>query len=677
MKKLIYILAVFSLVYAHAQLDRSKLPEPGPAPEIEIGTPYTFELKNGMKVFLVENHKLPQVTFSLIIDRMPIMEGDKAGYVSIAGQMLRRGTTNRTKEELDEEIDFLGASISTGSTSISANGLSKYSEKLVELMADILYNPSFPEEELEKIRKQTISALQANKESPEAISSVVESAVLYGKNHPYGESETEETVNRITIEDVKEYYENYFIPNQSYLAVVGDITPEETEELVNKYFSDWKKGKYKEHSYEFPEKPTKTTIALVDRPQSVQSNISISNILTLTPGDPDVIKTRVMNYILGGGGSSRLFMNLREDKGYTYGAYSSLGSDRLVASFSAGASVRNEVTDSAVAEFIHELNKIREEPVLEEELQDAKNYIIGSFGRSLESPSTIASFALNTARYNLPDDYYTNYLKNIEAVTTEDVMEVANKYIQPENAYITIVGKKDEVLEGLKSFGELQEYDIYGNPEKEFDAGSVEVTPEQIIAKYVEKIGGKEKLESVSTLVTRAEISVEGQKITTSTIQKSPDKFTSITLMGMQEVSKTVYNNGQGMIKAMGNATPMNEKQLDMFKYQAVPFLEASYIEKGFEMELDGIKKVSGEEAYRIKITMPSGDKVTEFYSVESGLKLKTEGPQTVSYDEYKEYDGILMPSVLKVTTPMGVLDATVVEVSVNSDLPDSLFEVE
>ena len=438
---LILITASLSL----AQLDRSKLPQAGPAPEVKIGNAESFVLSNGLKVYVVENHKLPSIAFSLVVDIDPIVEGKNAGYISTAGQLLRTGTKNRSKDKLDEEIDFLGADLATSATSIYASGLSKHADKIMAIVSDIILNPEFKQEELEKIRKQTLSGLAYQKDDPDAISGRVRSAIMFGKEHPYGEMETEETVNSITLEMCNKYFETYFRPNVSYLAIVGDITKAKAKSMVEKYLSKWAKKDVPQNTFPTPKAPIVNKVNLVDRANSVQSVVSVCYPVELKIGSDDAMKATVANLILGGNSTARLFMNLREAKAYTYGAYSSLNSDKLIGSFSASTKVRNTVTDSAVTEIMKEMKKIRNEKVTDKELEDAKNYIAGNFIRGLEQPSTVANFAINIARYNLPKDYYKNYLKNLNTVTVEDVQAIAKKYIKPNNAYIVVVGSGEEV----------------------------------------------------------------------------------------------------------------------------------------------------------------------------------------------------------------------------------------
>lgn len=688
--KRIYIIITFFLISfgAEAQVDRTKAPEPGPAPEIQIGEYQSFELKNGLKVFVVENHKIPRVAFSLILDNEPVLEGDKAGYVSIAGQLLRNGTTNRTKAHLDEEIDFIGASLSTSSTGVFASSLTKHKEKLLELMTDVLFNPAFPAEELEKIKKQTISGIAASKDDPDAIASNVRTVLTYGKDHPYGEITTEETVGNITLEDAKGYYNKYFKPNVAYLAIVGDINLKEAKTLVTKHFSKWEKGEIKQPEYKTPQAPESTYVALVDRPTSVQSVINVAYPLELEPGNPDVIKTRVLNQVLGGGFSSRLMQNLREDKAFTYGARSSLSSDDLVGNFVASASVRNEVTDSAVYEFMHELKKIKNEQIEEYELKAAKASVIGSFARSLEQPSAIANFAINTARYNLPKDYYANYLKNVSATSLEDVKAMAEKYILPEHANIVVVGKGSEIADGLKKFGPVKYFDIYGNEYEPSEASEVpaDLTAQKVIDNYIAAIGGREKLSSVNSLKMNISADMMGNKIEGKMVQQVPKKLLVEMSMGGRVVSKQLLTGDEAVVTQGGQNVPVNEEAKEELTFSSYPFPELHYEELGAETKLVGMEKVDGKEAYAVEVTYPSGKKVTHYFDTESGLKVQEtkvqktpqgqEVPLSTTYSEYKEVEGIKFPHLIIQPVGGGMkLNIKMENIEVNPELGEDTFK--
>ena len=685
MKKLFTLAMLVLCTAAFAQVDRSKLPEPAPAREIEIGDYDKFTLDNGLTVIVVENDKLPTLSWTLSFDNGTITEGKKAGYTSLFGQVMRAGTTSKSKEVLNEEIDFMGASVNVGSSSISAFSLSKYKEEILSIFTDILYNPAFPQEEFDRAVEQTLTGLKQSKDNPDAIMANVRGVVNYGKNHPFGEIVTEETINNIELQDLKNHYTHFFKPNIAYLVVVGDIKTKEAKKLIEEYFGDWEKGEVLIEEFRQPEPVEETTISFVDRPASVQSVINITYPIDNKAGSDDVTKLSLLNTILGGGGlSTRLNMNLREDKGYTYGAYSSMGSSRYSATFNANASVRNEVTDSALVQFMYELKKITEELVTEEEFELAKNTAKGSFARSLESRGTVASFAVNTEINNLPDDYYANYLKRIDAITREDLLEVAKKYVRPDKANIIVVGKADEVADKLKQFGEITYYDAEGNkvddPTKKVIA---DIAPQTILDKYIEAIGGKAKIDAVNTLVNKSEatLSMGGQSISLSrtVYNKAPDTYADVQVVPMQGEIVQVYNSGEAYVKMGGQKQPLPPAVAPLFKYMGTLFGERFYEDLGFELTYRGTSKVSGKDAHQIEVKLGGGQTVNEYYDVESGLKVKVEMGQmvgTIEYSDYREVDGIMVP--FSFAQSGGQLPATLEykssEVLVNSEIDESIF---
>lgn len=367
-------------------------------------------------------------------------------------------------------------------------------------------------------------------------------------------------------------------------------------------------------------------MALVDRPASVQSVINISYPIDLKHGTPDAIKARVTNQILGGGFSARLMQNLREKHGYTYGASSSLSTDILVGNFNASASARNEVTDSAVFEFLSELKRMVNEPVTEQELIAAKAEISGAFGRSLESPQTIASFALNTARYNLPKDYYNNYVKAIDAVTLADVQATAKKYIRPENAHIVIVGKGADVADKLKKFGDLKYFDIYGEsyvPTKP-SALPADLTAEKVIAKYIEAIGGEKKVKELKSVKTTMKATVQGTEITMVSTKKSSGKMLMEMLVMGNVMSVQVTDGKEFSLTANGQKIPIDAamKEEGLFESSIIPELQLALMK--IKTTLKGIENLDGKEAYVIEYVFPTGGKSTHYFDKESGLKLQS-----------------------------------------------------
>lgn len=684
-KFFIIIIFLFALSL-NAQVDRSKMPEPAPAPEIQIGDSESFTLDNGLKVFVVKNDKLPVVSFSLVIDRDPIFEGENAGYVSMAGQLLRTGTKTRTKADIDEAVDFIGARLSTSATSIFASSLTRHTESLLDLMSDIVLNAEFKQEELDKIIKQTLSGLKAQKDDPNAIASNVRNALVFGLDHPYGEQITEETVNNITLKICQNYYENYFSPSISYMAIVGDIEKDDAEKLIKKYFGSWEAKEVQKATYKKPQAPLVNKVALVDRPQSVQSVVNVSYPIDLKIGSEDVIKTSVANMILGGYFSSKLNSNLREDKGYTYGARSSIDSDELIGSFSASTQVRNSVTDSTITAILAEMKKMRNGEFTDKELELAKNFLNGSFSRSLESPQTIARFALNIERYNLPKDYYKNYLKNLDAITKEDVIAVSKKYIKPDEAHILVVGKGDEVADNLKKFslsGKINYYDIYGN---EYDPTVKKVDPsitvDSVIERWIDVQGGREKLESIKDVQTILKGQVQGFDVTLTLSRKIPNLLHQ-ELDAVVVKQTTSFNGEVGKQITNGQESLIEGKQLDELKLQSTMNLFLHYDELGITPTLKGIKTINGKDAYEIELLLPSGKKWFNYYDVESGFKIReittVESPQgsfdqTIDMSDYREVSGVLFPHKLSQQLGPQSIELEVTEIKVNQDLSDGFF---
>jgi predicted Zn-dependent peptidase len=688
MNKLIIIILVLVCGFAHAQVDRSKAPKPAPAREIKIGDYQAFALKNGLQVFVVENHKLPRVQFSLQLKNDPIMEKEKTGHVELTGQLIGTGTKTRTKAQLDEEVDFIGATLNTSWNSIFASSLTKHRDKLLELMSDVLFNPAFDPNELAKLKTQKLSELASDKDDPTSIMANVRTALVYGKEHTYGEIETEQTIEAFTLEDCKNYFNTYFKPNNAYLVIVGDIDLKTANTAAEKYFGKWTQGTVTNPTYKQPAPPAKTYVALVDRPNSVQSVISVAYPVNLKTGSQEAIKARVLNQILGGSFSARLMQNLREAHGYTYGASSQLNSDFLVGLFQAGASVRNEVTDSSVMEVMNELNRIVNEPVKDNELAAAKASIAGAFGRSLESPQTIATFAVNTAKYNLPKDYYNNYLKSIDAVNVNDVQATAKQFILPGNSHIIVVGKGSEVADKLKPFGEIKYFDIYGKEMAPAKASALPagLTAEKVIGKYIEAIGGEKNVKAVKAMKMTMTGSIQGQDLLFTVIMKAPGKMVQEVSAGGQVFQRTVTDGKEIATTTMGQKETLDERAKEGKLFDAAIFKEVEYPTYKVKAVLKSVEIVDGKEAYVVEYTTPQGEKTSDYYDKETGLKVQSvaiqKGPQgeaavATKFGDYKEVKGVKFPhSVSQAMGPMSLkFDAQTLEV--NPTVEDAIFKVQ
>ena len=477
-----------------AQIDRSRAPQPGPAPEITIGKSHVEKLENGLTVIVVEDHSIPQVSWSLTLDFVPMPEGPKAGASRMAGDLLRAGSRTRSKAEIDEAVDFIGARVSTSATGAFASSLTKHSATALSLLAEVVLTPSFPESELEKLRAQNLSGLKALVTDPGGISGNLRGRLVHGASHAYGEVETEATVKAITREDLQMYHAGFFRPGIAYLVVVGDITPAAAVAAAKLQFATWKEETTPQFAFPLAGEPRGNRVCFADIPGSVQSTLHLTHGLDIKPGHPDAIACAVMNTLLGGGAfGSRLMQNLREDKAFTYGARSSFDLDPVHGTFDAFANVRNEVTDSAVVEFLAEIRRIRDEKPSTEELGAILRYMNGGFARSLEQPETVARFALNIERWDLPKDYYATYLKKLAAITPEDVQRVAKTYLRPDNLYITCVGNRAEVAEKLARFdgdGAVEFFDAFAAPVKDLAPAPAGLTVQKVVNAHYTACGG-------------------------------------------------------------------------------------------------------------------------------------------------------------------------------------------
>ena len=664
---------------------RSVPPAPKPAPEVKFGDYDIFTLENGLKVIVVENNKVPKVSMRLYLDRKPVPEGDKAGYIELTGEMLSRGSKNKSKAQLDEEIDFLGAYFSTFSKGFYMSGLSKYADQMLGLAADAVLNPAFPESEFEKVKTQKLSALASAKEEPNSISSNVSAVLNYGKKHPYGELVTEETVNNITLDDCKNYYNTYFNPANGYLVFVGDINKENAKKLAEKYFGQWEPKLIPAPELPAVNAPDKTSVDFVHKRGAVQSVIAITYPVDLKPNSDDLIKARVMNTLLGGFFRSRLNQNLREDHAYTYGIHSSLRDDDIVGEFIARASVRNEVTDSAIYQIIYEMNKLRNEKVSDKELKLVKSVMTGNFGRALEDPATIANFALKTERYNLPKNFYHDYLKNLAAESADDIMMMAKKYLLPDNSNIVVVGDKNSVAGKLNSFGKVRFFDNYGNEIIEKESTAKKLSLDDILGKNMEALGGHDKLKSIKSVESEYTANVQGMELKLWELKENGKRSAmKVNMMG-QTMQEQRFDGTKGVQMAQGQKKPMSEDEIKDAKSEAYVFPVCG-LKHGEGVTVAGNETVDGNDYYVVE--QKSKDKTTLYYfNTKTSLLdmieilVSANGQQhkvTQKYADYKDHDGVLIPEKITLSGAMPMpVEFKLSKIVVNGDIDENAFKVD
>ena len=683
MKKTFSILLLLLTFTAFAQLDRSQQPQPGPAPVIQLGEPERFTLKNGLTVLIVENNKLPRAAVSLSLDNAPIAEGELAGVSSMTAALLGKGSTTIDKDSFNEEVDFMGATINFGSQSASASSLSRYFGRVLELMADAALHPNFIQDEFDKERDIVLDGIKSNEKSVTTAARRVENLLAYGKDHPYGEFVSKESVERVSLADVDAFYKRYFLPNNAYLVIVGDVDAGDLKKQVKKLFGKWKKGDLSTDAVPEVSNVSSTQIDFVNMPNAVQTEVSVQNTVSLRKKDADYFPLLIANGILGGGGEARLFLNLREDKGYTYGSYSRMGNDKYTASrFRASASVRNAVVDSSVVELLYEIDRMKKEVVSDEELNRAKAKYVGSFVRAVEQPSTVAAYALEIETENLTDDFYTTYLESINNVTKEDIQRVAQKYFLVDQARVVVTGKASEVLDNLEkvqfngSAIPVSYYDKYGNvidrpASFELPDG---VSAQSILANYIDAIGGQDAINAIRTLEVSYNANFMGNELEAISINTAEEQK-QIVKMGGNVLAIVIVNASGAKVEQMGNSMDLPpEMAADM--QAVIGVIPELKMMENESITVSSIEEIDGQNAYALEMKGQSTT-TTTYYAVESGLKLKqttvTEmmgqtQTQDSNYNDYKRFGSLLIPSSTSVPLGPQSVDATLGTVKINGE---------
>ena len=687
MKKTFSILLFLLTFTVFAQIDRSQQPQPGPAPVIQLGEPERFTLNNGLTVLIVENNKLPRAAVSLSLDNSPIAEGELAGVSAMTAALLGKGSATIDKDSFNEEVDFMGATINFGSQSASASSLSRYFGRVLELMADAALHPNFTQEEFDKEKDILLDGIKSGEKSVTTAARRVENLLAYGKDHPFGEYVSKESVERVKLADVDLFYKRYFLPNNAYLVIVGDVDVGDLKKQVKKLFGKWKKKNLSTDPIPDVTNVSTTQIDFVNMPNAVQTEVTVQNTVSLRKKDADYFPLLIANGILGGGGEARLFLNLREDKGYTYGSYSSMGNNKYTASrFRASASVRNAVVDSAVVELLYEIDRMKKEVVSDEELNRAKAKYVGSFVRAVEQPSTIAAYALEIETEGLPDDFYTTYLESVNNVTKEDIQRVAQKYFLVDQARVVVTGKASEVLDNLEKvqFNEsdisVSYYDKYGNvidrpASFELPDG---VSAQSILADYIDAIGGQDAINAIRSLEVSYNANFMGNELEAILINTAEEQK-QIVKMGGNVLATVIVNTSGAKVEQMGNSMDLPpEMAADM--QAVIGIIPELKMMENESITVSGVEEIDGQSAYALEMKGQSTT-TTTYYAVESGLKLKqttvTEmmgqtQTQDSNYNDYKRFGSLLIPSSTSVPLGPQSVDATLGYVKINGEAVDT-----
>jgi zinc protease len=427
-------------------------------------------LPNGLRVVLLNANKVPTVTMNMVILSGGLADrADYHGLSSFVAALLREGTTKRSSKEIAEQADALGTTItatsglSTLTSTVTASALVENLDQTLDIFADVIRNPTFPQAEVDKYKTRTLAQLQFQRSIPQFLAAEQFQKAIYG-NHPGALlAPPPDSLKKLSSKDLAEFHSTYYRPNNAILGVVGDVTMKELMPKLLKVFGDWQKADVP--ATNIPEAPAQTASAihLIDRPGSVQTVLQLGT-LGIERTSPDYFPVLLADRILGGGPSGRLFMNLREDKGYTYGAYSGFNGSKYRGTWVSSSEVRTEVTEGAMKEFKYELSRLRTDKVPAEELDNAKRAIIGSFALSLEQPQALLQNVMTQKIYNLPVDYWDTYPQKVSAITADDVQRVAQKYIDMDHLQVVAVGDASKTRDVLAKYGTVQVFDTDGKP---------------------------------------------------------------------------------------------------------------------------------------------------------------------------------------------------------------------
>ena len=694
MKKIFLSIAFIFPVVLFGQVDRSIMPKASEAPTINIKDSEVFKTSNGITVILSENHKMPRVSFELVMGSTPMTEGSMTGLSDLAGSLIMSGTSNQSKDELDAAVDYMGASLNADNNSIRLSCLTKHKDNGLSLMSDVLLNANFPQSEVDRIVKQAESGLLSTKSDGATMARNVLSKVNYPNGHPYGEVMTEATLEKINRDAIVEYYKNTFTPNGSYLVVVGDINREELNTVIAKYFNTWKGSESYKADLTSGKRQSGNNVYFVNKPGAVQSVVYVTYPIDIDPSHEDYLKLKVLNGILGGGGfGTRLMQNLREDKAYTYGCYSRLSVNENGSTISAGGNFRNEVTDSAIAQILIEYGNIIDDYVKDEELNLTKTSMAGGFARSLESPSTVARFALSIIKNELPKDYYQTYLKQLDAITKEDILLVAQKYFTATQCNIVVVGN-EEILSKLVVFdadGKIEKLDAFGNPVK--DRKEADITADELISKYVKAIAmgseGKKlakKLKKIKSIEEVTEFSMEQMPFPMkSTRVWSKPNIEGSRMEGNGMVFQKSYFDGLAGTNSnmQTGVSSLTEDEIASKNKSQGLIPEMGYATNGMNYELIGIETIDDKEFYVLK-TDDGESETFSYFEIETFMKVmilsiqSQEGETTetrISYSDFQEANGILFPMVMNMSIGEMTLAGKVISRSVNGKINMNLFQ--
>ncbi|MCX8050785.1 MAG: insulinase family protein [Chlorobi bacterium] len=662
-----------------------KRPDIGQMREYEFPRYEEATLKNGLKIYVIEDHRQPTIGFRLEVRAGESFDGDKPGLSYLMANLLTKGTRKRSALDIATALDSIGAelSASTGGEvlTVTASGLKKHMPLLLAIFSDVVVNPTFPKEELDKLMPQVLAAIRQEKSRPMQLAMALSRMVLYGPDHPSAKRRTEESVRSITVEDIRAFHSTYVRPNNiASLAIVGDVTLKEIVPQIEAAFRRWEAGKI-EIAPPPPPKPMPRGVYFVERPGSVQSTIVLCG---LAPGrkDPDYEKLDLAVELLGNGFSGRLFKTLRETYSFTYTPYAFLTQGKYFNRFVAGADVRTPVTDSAILVLRREVEKVANEPATDEELNVIKQNVLGNYQMNFEQPWFVASLLQSAHYLEVSEEFMKGYPTRIAAMSPYDALSAAERYLQPRNWWLVVVGKPD-IAKELERWGDVYRYDLDLKQIGSAQPESVSMSVAELLRRYTDALGGEQKLRSVQTIVKESSVTLNagGQQFDgSSTVkQKAPNKLYQRLSLPVVQQEQWVDGTNAWIKQGPQAPQPAPDRIAPEMLDRATMFYVTKLPQLGYQCSIVG--KRNGA----IVLRATKNGKETRFYFDEKTFLLRRtdyqqgnpdEGGITMSeyYDDYAPVEGIMLPRKERLESPMFSMSSTNTY-QLGIPLDDSQFE--
>lgn len=687
---LIIILLVFSsiVILSEEKFDPNVKPEPLSEKEFKFPDYSETRLANGLKVFVIEDNEQPTITMSLLLPGGSSQDGDKPGLANIVASLLTKGAGKRTALDIAKTLDGLGASINVNATpdyiTISVFSIKRHFPKVFEIFSDCLLQPTFPEEEFNKLIPKLIAGLKQEKTQPTRIAQALARRVVFGEEHPYGKKETEETIKSIKISDVREYYKKYFVPDFSSLVIVGDVKKNEIVSKIDNALTKWSKTN--------PERiklpgitPMPLGIYFIERPGSVQSTIVVTT-RTVDYLDYDYETLEMASAYIGGGFGGRLSKTLRETYSYTYSPYASQTSLKFINRFFCGADVRNSVTDSALTVIIDELTKLATKAPEVEDVNRILKAQVGKYLMNFENSNFIASLIQNADFHGKAIATVKSYPQRMLALSNYDLHRSAERYMNPKNAFVVVVGAP-EVREKLEKFGKVFVYNLDLQPltGEKAKMEKISMTPNELIEKYIKAIGGLQALENIKTLTRKgkASMAVQGRNIGIEITEnyKAPNKKYQNVDFGIY--AQKIWVDGENVWTAIQGPPDLQEgTEAKKLLIDAVLFNDTKLMGLGYNCKILGKQ---GDEIL-MKAEMKGDESLNRTYyfdaktflinkieSFESAGKGQPPIPVTLYYRNYTNVGGVLIPAKIESQNPMFNMEVSY-EFEINPELDDTMF---